>query len=267
MELSDKKATVQLIDERLIWVIFVVLISLFSCDNSSSSEEYSGITGTLENMPILPETHEYAMWLEENGNVRLVTDFQPGDDKIFRLATAPQSQIIADSEEIYVTIEEKDGGYTEPSTDKLITSIFTTNDEASISTSPLTHDFSSVAGSLIFTNNGATQGLAFQDADNNSTLQLPELNAGWHYALWTTVGGMEVRALALNGNEIMNSIDGLTDVIGNTLKIGVESDLFLMGNKSLGMYVLEIEVMDQDGVQEFNTTLENLPMGVINKEK
>jgi hypothetical protein len=267
MESINKHNLNVLFDERLIWAALIVLVSLFSCDSNSTSDSYAGITGTIEQIPILPDSYEYAMWLNENENTRLMTSFVPGDDLIFRLASAPQSDFIADTDEIYVTIEEKNSSYVDPSIYEIIGARFTSNDEASVKTYPITSDFSSVAGSVSITIDD-TSIISFLDDANQSLLNLPTLNDGWKYTVWFEINAMDIPLFSFKStDEITQDLTSDVSIIGGVIKIGVEPELFSLDEASLGMYLLQYNVEGNSGVFDMNTTLENLPTGVINKEK
>lgn len=255
-----------MIDERLIWGVLILVLSLFSCGSTSSSDSFSGITGTLEKMPLLPETHEYVMWLDENNNTRLIASFVPGDDKIFRLASAPQSQFIADTDEIYVTIEEKNSGYTDPSIYEIVGARFTSNEESTVRTYPITSDVATVSGSIFLDYETNTDNVIIKttDASDVSIINFPVLNTGWVYSFWHELDGVEKKIFI---SPDMESIEYFGPNLNEgVFKIAIESEL-IGTSSNLEMYILEYEVEGISGIFEMTPTLDNLPSGIITKER
>lgn len=265
MKLFNIEST--LMDERVIWLVFLITISLFSCNNmSNTDDDYSGITGIIEELPQLPDPFEYKMWIFENSNTRLVTTFNSGDDRMFRLAAAPQSQIIADANEILVTIEDSNEIVTKPGENEIVGARFTSNDQSDVKTYPIAADFSGVSGSILFSDDSSNQIISFEESEE-SLFNLPNLKDGWRYTFWIEVQGEESELFTFYEVDDISFYSTSLDYVGAKLRLGVESELLNYSYGSLGMYILELTIEDTEEVQEMTTTLEKLPTGTITKER
>lgn len=267
MKLFKNDIITTFMDERFFLFIVIIILSLFSCGNSSSEDDYAGITGTFEQLPQLPDPYEYKIWLYENSNTRLVSTFNVGEDKKFQLAAAPQSQIIADANEIVVTIEDSNEVITSPSGNEIVGARFTSNDQSDVKTYPITADFSSVSGAIkSIVPNDNSHFIVFKE-NEESFLNLPTLKEGWHYSFWYEINNEEKMLLSFDNADDLEGILIPDIIIGAKFRLAVESDLFDYSYGSLGMYILELTIQDIEEAQEFVPTLENLPTGIITKEK
>ena len=212
------------IDEKILWLFFIIALALFSCDMNDESDEFTGITGTINSLPFLPESHEYALWLEENQNIRLVSSFLPDNSGIFRLATAPQSQIIEDTDDMFVTIEEEGSGYTDPSIYEIAGASFGSRDNATVSSFPIASDFSTLSASINITSTNPSL-ISFENEMGESLLNMPSLNDGWHYTVWFEKNGTETPLLSFQNTVGVIEVVASEEINEGTIRIGIELSL------------------------------------------
>lgn len=265
MSSSKKNQLVSLLEERFIWFIFLMLLSLVACD-SENNKEYTGIIGTIENLPQLSEPYEYAIWLEESENVRLVQSFNADDDGVFRLATTTSPHIIEGTTEMYVTIENSSVSYEDPSDKSIVAALFTSTDFASFKSFPIAGDFSATSGTMQVKMNGGE----FNEIDfmNGAALSLPTLKSGWTYELWSRSSAEPYeyktikRFISPSENETYLSSE---DLLNKTVLLSVEL-IEDDSAKPSGIFILEGEVTAGDTTIEMLYTSEYLPAGTVEKK-
>ena len=192
---------------RLLWFVLLVFLALASCE-SDNEPTYVGISGRIDNLPALDADYEYAAWLVENSNTRLIGPISSfNNDGTAFLAFAPIPQNIADARIIFFTIEEKDTEYESPSVLKILSCNFNDNDSANISNFPIASDFSIIDGSYLLdspTTTGSStdnSGIWFMTEDGNAGLTLPTLEPVWIYEGWVNFDGIWVSTGTFNSEK------------------------------------------------------------------
>lgn len=268
MKLSSDQFNINFLDERLIWFLLLVILSMVSCGESEEQSDYIGITGLIEQLPQLPESHEYAMWLLENGNTRLMTSFNADDDGIFRLASAPLAQFIADMTEVIVSIEESDDPYVQPTSTQILGAGFSSQDQSNFETYTIASDFSTASAVFEVESNiaGAFATLRFVTDQSTSLFSLPNLNDGWTYEMWVQNGNEYESLFRFDADGVPEIYEHNEDLENTTLLISVEP-LADYSAAPTGMFLFSGVIELTSDLQELNNTDELLPVGVITREK
>ncbi|MDA9774677.1 hypothetical protein N9B82_06930, partial [Saprospiraceae bacterium] len=109
--------------------LLLLVLVFTSCEEENT---YNGITGEINNLPQLSNGYEYAAWIIENGNTRLMGDVNPDSDGTAFVAYAPLPDNIRDASSILITIENGTTAYLEPSSTQVLVCNFGSSDQASL---------------------------------------------------------------------------------------------------------------------------------------
>ena len=171
-----------------------LLIFLSSC---GSDTQYKAFTGNIANLPILASNYEYAVWVTENSNTRLMGTLNPIEGNA-QFSFAPSSDNIKDASNVFVTIENALDNYFDPSDRKILNASFGTSDQANFTSTSIASDFNGIAGTYILDSPTTTSasvdntGIWFMKADLTQGLQLPVLNDGWKYEGWVYFNSLPI---------------------------------------------------------------------------
>lgn len=280
--------------------LFTLLVCLALFTSCEEENNYTGITGSVENLPTLTSNYEYAAWIIENGNIRLMGEFDTDSDGSSFLAFAPQPDQIRDASSVLITIENGGAAYTSPSATRVLVADFASADQAELNSSTISPDFTGITGSYILDSPTTTSGsldntgIWFTDENINQGLLMPVLADGWKYEGWVLFNGTPIstgkfsdpgaadEAAPYSANEMpypfpgedfnKNAPSGLTfpsNLAGKTTKITLEPEpdfSTLPYNISLLDAIIPNPAVTKT-TQMMNVTTENLPKGTITKEK
>lgn len=176
-------------------LLFLLSVSIIttSCEEGST---YEGITGLAENLPELSAPYEYAAWIRENSNTRLMGNVTSINGEA-QFAFAPIPETIRDASSITITIENSLTAYSMPSKTVIATASFGGSDEATF-VSPLATQLENRVGNYILDSPTTTSssvdnsGLWFVKDDISQGLELPVLSEGWKYEGWVNFNTVAV---------------------------------------------------------------------------
>lgn len=280
---------------------FVLLLITFLSSCGEDKINYKGITGTFENLPLLTGNYEYAAWILENGNTRLMGPITINADGEGIFSFAPISDNIADATSILITIEDNSVAYNSPSETQVLDCNFGTSDQAILTANAIGSDFGGISGNYILssptTSSSSTDnsGIWYVTQDINQGLQLPVLAAGWKYEGWVMFNNIPVSTgkftdagsldesniyggsedpFPYPGEDFNNPAVAPTgvnfpqDLKGKVTKITLEP--FPDNSSDPYNMVILIDTISNPSVTninyKLNTSLENLPSGSVTKE-
>lgn len=282
----------------LLLVALCVIFAIPSCDSDTSSD-YVGMTGKIDNLPALSGGFEYAAWLKENNNTRLMGVLEVNSTGTAQMAFAPVPENIKDASSVFITVENGNSSYTTPSNRKILDATFGSAESADFKTTSI-GDFSGSNGIYILdspTTSGSStdnSGIWFVKSDITQGLKLPVLSAGWKYEGWVTFNALDIstgkftdpgKGDELNvygGNEPPYDFPGEDfnksapagatfpqNLKGKVTRISIEPEPD-NDAKRFGLTIL-IDTIPNPSVTKTNLTLNNafstFPIGTISKEK